>query len=255
MRFLILTDIHGNLEALDAVLESAQPASFDSVLVLGDLVGYGANPNEVIDRIFDLNPAVMIRGNHDRVASGLGSSKTFNGLAADAIRWTRKVLTTANRTRLAELQSGPVAVNTEIEVCHGTPFDEDHYLTNERDAILALQASKHQICLFGHTHLPVALEDNGGNVRISTPDFGGNTTKTPSQHPIKIVPGLRYLLNPGSVGQPRDGDSRAAYATLDSGAENEFVFKRVTYPVSLAQQKILSAGLPEQLATRLAIGH
>ena len=140
MRFLILTDIHGNLEALDAVLDSAQPASFDRVLVLGDLVGYGANPNEVIDRIFDLNPAVMIRGNHDRVASGLGSTETFNGLAADAIRWTRKVLTTANRTRLAELQRGPVAVNTEIEVCHGTPFDEDHYLTNERDAILSLQA-------------------------------------------------------------------------------------------------------------------
>ncbi len=255
MRYLILSDIHGNLEAIDAVLEAAPSASFDSVLVLGDLVGYGANPNEVIDRIFDLKPTVMIRGNHDKVASGLGSTEGFNSLAADAIRWTRKTLTTSNRARLAKLPKGPVVVNREIEVCHGTPFDEDHYLTNERDAILALQASKHQICLFGHTHLPIALEHNGRSLRIASQDSGENPANTPSQNPIKIIPGLRYLLNPGSVGQPRDGDARAAYATLDSEAENEFVFKRVSYPISATQQKILNAGLPEQLATRLAIGH
>ena len=251
MRLLILTDIHGNLEALDAVLQSASSDSFDNVLVLGDLVGYGANPNEVIERIFALEPDVMIRGNHDRVASGLGSSAAFNGLAADAIRWTQNVLTTLNRTRLANLPAGPVTVNELIEVCHGAPFDEDYYLTNESDAMLALEASKRSLCFFGHTHSPIVFKESTENLLES----GQTVSVTYRPHRIKVASGLRYLVNPGSVGQPRDGDPRAAYATLDSETGNEIVFKRVTYPISVAQQKILDAGLPKQLATRLAIAH
>ena len=164
MRFLILSDIHGNLEALDAVLKSAPSNSFDSVLVLGDLVGYGANPNEVIERIFALEPDVLIRGNHDRVACGLGSIEPFNGLAADAIRWTQNVLTTLNRTRLANLPVGPVTVNEQIEVCHGAPFDEDYYLTDQSDAMLALETSKRSLCFFGHTHLPIVFKESIENL-------------------------------------------------------------------------------------------
>ena len=255
MRFLVLSDIHGNLEALNAVLKSAPANSFDSVLVLGDLVGYGANPNEVIERIFALEPDVMIRGNHDRVACGLGNIEPFNGLAADAIRWTQNVLTTINRTRLANLPVGPVTVNEQIEVCHGAPFDEDYYLTNINDAMLALEASNHSLCLFGHTHLPTVFEQNGDNLRMTTPDFGQTLSSTSRSDRIKVASALGYLVNPGSVGQPRDGDPRAAYATLDTEAGNELVFKRVAYPISVAQQKILEAGLPEQLASRLALGH
>ena len=251
MRFLILSDIHGNLEALDAVLKSAPSNSFDSVLVLGDLVGYGANPNEVIERIFALEPDVLIRGNHDRVACGLGSIEPFNGLAADAIRWTQNVLTTLNRTRLANLPVGPVTVNEQIEVCHGAPFDEDYYLTDQSDAMLALETSKRSICFFGHTHLPIVFKESIENLLEVKKIV--SVTSRPDR--IKVASALRYLVNPGSVGQPRDGDPRAAYATLDSEAGNELVFKRVAYPISVAQQKILDAGLPEQLASRLALGH
>ena len=146
MRSLILSDIHSNIEALDAVLDVVPRDTYDQLLVLGDLVGYGASPNEVVDRIYDLEPDVLIRGNHDKVASGVESPHQFNQVAAEAATWTLDRLTDANRERLASLPAGPAAVDEIIEVCHGTPFDEDVYVFDEDDARKALAAASRRVC-------------------------------------------------------------------------------------------------------------
>ncbi|HAK55198.1 MAG: metallophosphoesterase family protein [Vicinamibacterales bacterium] len=246
MRYLILSDIHANLEALDAVLDVAPRDSYDRLLVLGDLVGYGANPNEVVDRIFDLAPDVLIRGNHDKVAAGLEDTEAFNYLAAQAVRWTRETLTPENHDRIAALVAGPVRVDPQIEVCHGTPFDEDVYVFEMEDALQALDAAERPLCLFGHTHIPVAFERDGDRLGIIAPDLDDRL-------PVAIHPDQRYLVNPGSVGQPRDGDPRAAFATFDS-ERSEIELRRVVYPIDAAQRKIVDAGLPESLADRLGLG-
>ena len=125
MRFLILSDIHGNIDALDAVLARAPRDSYDRLLVLGDLVGYGGTPNEVVDRIFELSPDVIIRGNHDKVATGIESADKFNRVAAEAARWTQDTLSPENRKRGAGVPAGPKNADKDVEGCHGTPVDED----------------------------------------------------------------------------------------------------------------------------------
>ena len=246
MRSLILSDIHANLEALDAVLAAAPPASYDRLLILGDLVGYGANPNEVVDRVLALSPDVLIRGNHDKVAAGLEDAESFNYLAAHAAHWTHDALTPDNRARVAELPAGPLPVDDQIEVCHGAPFDEDAYVFEIKDAVQAFDAATRPLCLFGHTHVAVAYVRDDDRLSVTVPDLDDGLT-------LPIQPRLRYLVNPGSVGQPRDGDPRAAYATFDSDAA-ELVLRRAAYPIDVAQQKIIQAGLPESLAHRLGLG-
>ena len=140
MRYLVISDIHANLEALEAVLAAAVPFGCERVLVLGDLVGYGADPNGVCDRIRALEPAAIIRGNHDKVGAGLETPEAFNSVARSAIRWTNEALTPDNRTWLANLPLGPVAVDDLIEICHGTPYDEDAYVFDESDAIRAMHS-------------------------------------------------------------------------------------------------------------------
>ena len=141
MRYLILSDIHANLEAFESVLAAARPMGYDRVLVLGDLVGYGADPNAVIERVRDLEPHALIRGNHDKVGSGLESPEGFNAIAKSAIRWTYEALTPDNRDWLAALPAGPVVVDDLIEICHGTPFDEDAYVFDDLDALRSLHTS------------------------------------------------------------------------------------------------------------------
>ena len=138
MRVQILSDIHSNLEALEAVLDASPPDSYDQLLVLGDLVGYGASPNEVVDRIFNLAPDAMVRGNHDKVAAGVEEPLHFNQVAAEAAHWTLDTLTPVNRARLADLAEGPIRVGEEIEICHGSPADEDTYVLDADDAERAL---------------------------------------------------------------------------------------------------------------------
>ncbi len=245
MRHLILSDIHANLEALVAVLAAAPPDAFDRILVLGDLVGYGADPGAVIDRVRALHPYALIRGNHDKVACGIESGDGFNATAREAARWTYDTLTPAHREFLAALPAGPTFIDDQIEVCHGTPFDEDAYVFDKLDALRALKAAARPVCFFGHTHLPVlfSLTDDGFEALV--PDEPTTV--------VTIEPEIRYLINPGSVGQPRDGDARAAYATFDS-TTNEVTLYRIRYPVEVAQTKILAAGLPETLAYRLSLG-
>jgi diadenosine tetraphosphatase ApaH/serine/threonine PP2A family protein phosphatase len=248
MRSLLLTDIHGNIEALDAVLAVVPREAYDRLLVLGDLVGYGASPNEVVDRVRALHPDVLIRGNHDKVASGVESPEHFNFLAAEAARWTFQTLTAENCAYVAGLPAGPCMVDDQVEVCHGTPFDEDIYVFDELDAMGALEASERPICFFGHTHLPIAFVLVGDSIETLVPDPDPQGSAR-----VPILGDGKYLINPGSIGQPRDGDPRAAYGIFDSD-RNEVMLYRVAYPVELTQRKITEAGLPESLAHRLTLG-
>ena len=243
LKYLVISDIHANLEALEAVLNAA--ARYDHALVLGDLVGYGADPNAVIDRVRSLGPATFIRGNHDKVGAGLENTEGFNYLARQAISWTASMLTAEHRRWLAALPQGPVLVDDLVEICHGTPFDEDVYIFDELDAMRAMHASQRPLCLFGHTHV-VAAFHAAGEMR----DIGHVRT---SQIQIPPDGGARFLVNCGAVGQPRDGDPRAAYGILDS-ATRVLSLHRVNYDLQAAQGKILAAGLPDVLAQRLAVG-
>jgi diadenosine tetraphosphatase ApaH/serine/threonine PP2A family protein phosphatase len=256
VRYLIISDIHANLEALEATLQAVGP--YDQALVLGDLVGYGADPNGVIERVRALPTASIIRGNHDKVASGLDSVESFNYLARQAIEWTAAVLTPDNRDWLAALPKGPLVIDDFTEICHGTPLDEDVYVFEEMDAVRALRSAERSLCLFGHTHVPAIFTlgpvapDPGGpaagmmNLDVTMPVHG-------SPHEIDLSAPLRFLVNCGAVGQPRDGDARAAYGILDTDART-LTIMRTVYNLALAQEKIVNAGLPEVLAQRLAVG-
>jgi predicted phosphodiesterase len=244
MRYLILSDIHANLQALEAVLDDAAATQWDRVVVLGDLVGYGADPNGVVDRVRALDPLAVIRGNHDKAACGLDDGSGFNNVARFAAAWTHDELTDGNRDYLRHLPVGPSAIDALLEICHGAPFDEDYYVFNADDATRALDTARRPLCLFGHTHVPVVFQRHDGRL-------GGFAPQGDSE--LKLGEGVAYLVNPGSVGQPRDGDPRAAYAVLDVDALM-LALRRVEYPVHAAQRRILDAGLPTSLANRLAIG-
>jgi diadenosine tetraphosphatase ApaH/serine/threonine PP2A family protein phosphatase len=246
MRYLILTDIHANLEALDACLADATHRGFDETLVLGDLVGYGADPNAVVEHVQALKPLAMVRGNHDKVACGLEQAEGFNSVAKSAAKWTLDVLTPANRNWLADLPPGPHDVDHLVQICHGSPFDEDAYIFDELDAVRALKVSSRPLCLFGHTHYPVTFE-------LSAEAFDSVGPSPAAESRLDLRSGSKYLMNPGSVGQPRDGDPRAAYAIVDVKKRCVELF-RLTYAVEEAQAKVIKAGLPEVLAQRLGVG-
>jgi diadenosine tetraphosphatase ApaH/serine/threonine PP2A family protein phosphatase len=249
MRYLVLTDIHANLEALDACLFDARARGYDDTLVLGDLVGYGPDPNEVVERIIALKPLAMVRGNHDKVACGLEQAEGFNAVARSAAKWTLDILTPKNREWLADLPEGPTIVDDLVEICHGSPFDEDAYIFDELDAVRALKVSTRPLCLFGHTHYPVTFE-------LSAEAFDTVGPAAASEAQLALKRGAKYLVNPGSVGQPRDGDARAAYAIVDTNGNRapRVELLRLKYPVEETQAKIVAAGLPEVLAQRLAVG-
>jgi diadenosine tetraphosphatase ApaH/serine/threonine PP2A family protein phosphatase len=243
MRYLVLTDLHSNLQAFEAVMADAETLGYDEVLVLGDLVGYGADPAAVIDRTVALEPAAIIRGNHDKVCCGLESPAMFNDAARAAAEWTAATLDTARLDVLRGLPKGPVQVNGEIEICHGAPFDEDHYVFDDQDASRAADAATRRICLFGHTHLPAVYATAQDPVVASVDP--SDELKLPISGPV--------LLNVGSVGQPRDGDPRAAYGLLNQ-EQGLIRLRRVAYDVKAAQDAILKAGLPPWLAIRLERG-
>jgi predicted phosphodiesterase len=246
MRYFVLTDIHANLEALDACLADALVHTYDATLVLGDLVGYGPDPNIVVDRVRALKPIAIVRGNHDKVACGLEQAEGFNSVAKSAAKWTLDILTPPHRDWLGALPEGPIEVDEFVEICHGSPFDEDAYIFDELDAVRALKVATRPLCLFGHTHYPVTFE-------LSDQSFDSVGSSAAPLMRVEMRPGCKYLLNPGSVGQPRDGDARAAYAIVDTTQRHVELF-RLPYPVEETQAKIIKAGLPEVLAQRLGVG-
>jgi diadenosine tetraphosphatase ApaH/serine/threonine PP2A family protein phosphatase len=246
VRYLILSDIHANIDAFEAVLAAAPGDIWDRALVLGDLVGYGAEPNAVIARVRALDPLAVIRGNHDKAACGIDDGSSFNTVARLSARWTSEALSPEHRDYLRALPQGPVPIDATIEICHGAPFDEDHYIFDAEDARRALDAASRAVCLFGHTHLPVIFRRNPTL-------FEGFMPEGPDDSVLNVADGLSYLVNVGSVGQPRDGDPRAAFGIFDSEGPS-IVLRRVSYPVEAAQRRILNAGLPASLANRLAVG-
>jgi diadenosine tetraphosphatase ApaH/serine/threonine PP2A family protein phosphatase len=248
MRYLILSDIHANIDAFDTVLAHAA-GRWDRALVLGDLVGYGAEPNAVIDRVRELEPDAVIRGNHDKAACGLDDGSQFNHVARMAAIWTGEQLTPGNREYLRALPMGPVQIDSLTEICHGTPFDEDHYVFDGNDAVMALDAASRPLCLYGHTHLPAIFKI----VARDMTSFEGEPPDPDREVVVPLQRDSQYLLNAGSIGQPRDGDPRAGYGVLDDEARQVRLY-RVSYPVEKAQQKIMAAGLPASLANRLALG-
>jgi putative phosphoesterase len=232
MRYLILSDIHSNKEALTAVLSFVRRKPWDKCVFLGDLVGYGANPNQTVDMVRKLKPLVAIRGNHDKVCSGIEEGELFNRMALEAALWTRRKLTRSNLQWLQRLPEGPTVVDEQFAICHGTPIDEDAYIFGEIEALNVFRHTEYPVTFFGHSHFPV----------IFALSFR-----------FKLRPGVRYLVNPGSVGQPRDGSPLASFAMYDSDTHTVSIH-RISYQVKATQQKILKAGLPRPLADRLAIG-
>lgn len=245
MRYLIFTDIHGNLEAFIALLKFIKNRKIDYFLFLGDLVGYGASPNEIIQKIHTLKPIFMIRGNHDKAVCGLDTVQTFNPIAASAILWSKQKILKKYLNFLCRLKQGPIIIHDNITLCHGAPFDEDHYIFGEFDAAEAFLHFNTQICFFGHTHFPFVYTEKDNLLEA--------TFLTGNSYEIKIEKDTRYLINPGSVGQPRDRNSRAACAIYDSKTR-KVKFFRLEYDVKEAQRKILDENLPPSLAERLAIG-
>jgi predicted phosphodiesterase len=250
VRILILSDIHANLEALEACLAAAP--EHDCVYNLGDIVGYGANPNEVTERSRDLG-TVFVRGNHDRACTGLTPLTDFNPIAALAAMWTQQRLTPENLAFLKGLPHGPVAPLDGLRCVHGSPRDEDEYVLMRREAFNILAEEDAPLTFFGHTHVQGGywiddVQDDEGAIEMKYPHAEG-----PQRMELRLAPTASYLINPGSVGQPRDGDPRASFATYDT--DNKVVtYFRVPYDIAAAQQKIFAAGLPERLAIRLEEG-
>lgn len=250
MRALILSDIHANLEALNAVLEAA--GSYDVLWNLGDVVGYGASPNEVIEKIRPL-AQMNVRGNHDRVCCGAASALGFNPVARMAAMWTHDEMTEANRSWLAGVPKGPLTPDgfPGIVLAHGSPLNEDQYILTMRDAWAPLQQNGVGISFIGHTHLQGGFCQLNEQWHDLRPRY--ETQNEAEIWVLGLEEGVRYLINPGSVGQPRDHDWRAAFAIYDS-EEASITFRRVPYDLTAAQGRILMAGLPEKLALRLREG-
>lgn len=246
MTYVIFSDIHSNLEAFRAVLEDCKALiPQEPVIILGDLVGYGANPNEIVEKVIELKPKVCLRGNHDKVAAGLESAEEFNAVAQIAANWTNKALMEKNMQFLQSLLMGPIDIHGDFLVSHGSPVDEDDYIFTDFEASEVFKQMDFKICFFGHTHYPVNYILRGDEISVHLPRS--------TRESILIEEEARYLINPGSIGQPRDRKPEAGYALYDS--ENRTVtLIRVPYDYELAGKKIIKVGLPAVLATRLALG-
>jgi diadenosine tetraphosphatase ApaH/serine/threonine PP2A family protein phosphatase len=243
MRCAVLSDIHGNLEAFRAVLTRIADLGVERMVCLGDLVGYNANPNECVDIVRN-EGIISVLGNHDSRACGMEQPDNFNATAARAVLWTRDRLTDENRAFLAAL---PRELPLEDAfLCHGSIHDTDRYILFPNDvrdnfSLLVTLPGRPHICFFGHTHIPSAYSSEGTEIRQEP------------EGTVMIADGRQHLINPGAVGQPRDGDPRAAFAVYDA-ADGTVTFHRVAYDIPAAQDKLIRAGLPPGLAERLAYG-
>ena len=241
MRYAIFADIHANLEALEAVLAAYKKESVDKYFCVGDVVGYAANPNECLEKFSEINP-VCVAGNHDWASVGLLSLDYFNRYAKEAISWTVGNLKDKAVSFLKTLQL--VYKNEDLTLVHGTlssPQDFDYMIGNEI-ASRSFGLLETDVCFVGHTHTPGIFIQSKDQVRYAY------TEK------IVMAQGHKYIVNVGSVGQPRDSDYRASYCLYDT-ENREIIIKRVDYDKALARSKIIEAGLPRFLGDRLLVGH
>lgn len=245
MRSLLISDLHSNREALSRILRHVARKRVGRLICLGDLVGYGANPNQVIDQLKrNRRKKVIIRGNHDRAAISETEPDDFNEFARDAIYWTRGRLSRGSLSFLKRLPVGPVDVDSEFLICHGSPDDEDEYVLSALQAARILEGWPQRLIFFGHTHLPCIF-------RLEGNDLQGMYIEEPVT--IQLESHCRYLINPGSTGQPRDRDWRTSCAIWDDERDTVQFF-RLEYDVESTQRAIMEAGLPPILADRLSMG-
>jgi predicted phosphodiesterase len=239
VRFAIISDIHANLEAFDAVLADARDNKCTDFVCLGDVVGYNANPHECVARIREMDwPTV--KGNHDEQASLVESSRDFNEMAEAAIQWTRDHLTDDDKQWLRDLKLQRQV--RDFTIVHATLDMPEQwgYVFNNLDAAASFTYQQTTVCFFGHTHVPMAFVRDEG---VQRQQFDK----------LRIDPGKKYFINVGSVGQPRDGDWNAAYCIYDIES-NMVERRRLKYDLAATQKKIIDAGLPRLLADRLALG-
>ncbi|HSU84295.1 MAG TPA: metallophosphoesterase family protein [Thermoanaerobaculia bacterium] len=246
MRYLILSDMHANWDAFETVLRRARRKRYEAVLVLGDLVGYGAAPNQVVEAVRRLGPRLFtVRGNHDKVVAGIDAGGNFNQTALTAAQWTTGRLTPGNLRYVRDLPQGPLRVEEGVAICNGSPLDEDTYVFSDVDAWEIFSRYEMPVTFFGHTHIPSLFWLEGRLLGVKA--LRGTSGR------IVLSPGGRYLINPGSIGQPRDRDPRASYMIYDS-KKRVVSWYRIPYPIGDAQSRIRKAGLPNSLADRLAVG-
>lgn len=242
MRLAVLSDIHSNLEAFEAVLSLIDRLGVDELLCLGDVVGYNADPNACVHMLRSL-AARTVMGNHDARVAGLDDTSRFNPPAAEAVAWTRSVITEENASFLRGLPA-EIAEDGDFVAVHGSPGDYDAYILGPSMAAESMELVEDggfRLCFFGHTHRPVAYVERGSGVETAT------------GRRVALGGGRTCMANPGSVGQPRDGDPRASFLVYDRG-EAVIEFFRVRYDVERAAAKVLAAGLPEAFASRLKGG-
>jgi diadenosine tetraphosphatase ApaH/serine/threonine PP2A family protein phosphatase len=245
MRVLVLSDIHANLPALEAVLEDARQFEYEAVWCLGDIVGYGPEPDQCVNQVRLLG-VTAVMGNHDWAALGGMEIEDFNPEARQAVIWTRRHLSTENAAWLRDLPSQPL-VNSEFTLTHGSPRDPVwEYILHSSVARVNFDHFTTRFCLVGHTHVPVLYAWQGGDTRV-------RAYSVPVGKAVRLDDGWRMILNPGSVGQPRDNDPRAAYAILDT-AELIWLQRRVPYAIEVTQARMRAVGLPERLINRLSFG-
>ncbi len=242
MRVALLSDVHSNLAALDAVLAHAENARYEAVWHMGDLVGYGPDPNEVVARMI-AEGAACVMGNHDAAVAGIIDLEAFNDTAAEAARWTKGIISEDTREYLAKLPR--MEEDGDYTRVHGSANDPIwEYLSTYDAARRHFESVQTRHSVVGHTHLPLVVREIGdGEVEASAPGDG---------ECVELGEG-RVCLNPGGVGQPRDGDTRSSYALLDTGA-GDVTFYRVEYDIARTQVRMRERGLPRMLIERLAMG-
>ena len=239
MKIALFGDIHANLEAFEAVLADSEAEKCNSFVCLGDIVGYNANPSECLDKVMVMGCPV-VKGNHDEDAGGDHSLEMMNPIAAQALQWTREQLSDEQRDYLSRMRM--VRQVEDFTIVHST-LDQPNvwnYVTNKFDAMSNFSYQFTQVCFHGHTHVPRVFTRNARVLEVN-PDS------------IDIEDGMKYFINAGSVGQPRDGDWRASYCIYDMD-KKVIYFRRVEYDIKTTQKKIIEAGLPQSLADRLEDG-
>lgn len=242
MKYALFADIHSNLEAFQVVREEFKKEKIDEYICLGDIVGYAANPNECIKLTRELNPLTVIAGNHDWASVGKADINYFNPIAKEAILWTQKELTEKNKNFLGDLPL--IKEFDDFVIVHGSLYSPEkwHYIFTLQDAKRNFDYQKKKICFIAHSHQPF----------INSQDREGNCEGV-KEMKVSLKDDYRYLINIGSVGQPRDGNPDACYCLYDT-AKNAIEIKRISYEIKKAQDKIISAGLPQELAWRLSLG-
>ena len=240
MKYAIFGDIHGNQEALEACVAVMAAEKVDRYICLGDIIGYGSNPLECLKIVEALNPMIIVAGNHDFAVIGRTTSDYFNPFAKNAVEWTRSQLTQEyidkiGSWKLTDKFDGATVVHSTLD-----EPEKWGYILTSQDAICTFRLLENNICFIGHSHIPIILEQNVTILPIQQTSY-------------KLKNNCKYIINAGSVGQPRDGNPRSCFVIYDSDTHS-IQYKRVSYDIEKAQMKIINAGLPEILAERLGYG-